>query len=63
MKKLFALLLTMMLVLSIFTSCFISDPPVPNERAKIRIGYICDEVGLFYVGPIDKIILASVGKI
>lgn len=46
MKKLFALLLTMMLVLSIFTSCFISDPPEPNERAKIRIGYMAGPTGM-----------------
>ncbi len=46
MKKLLALVLTLMLVLSIFTACFIVDPPAPGERAKIRIGYMAGPTGM-----------------
>ena len=36
----------MMLVLSVFTSCFIVDPPISGERTKIRIGYMAGPTGM-----------------
>ncbi len=46
MKKLFALLLTTVLMLTALTSCFTIDDPTPEETVKIRIGYMAGPTGM-----------------
>ena len=51
MKKLFALILTVIMILTALTSCFgetnpIEKDPATNERVKIRIGYMAGPTGM-----------------